>query len=222
MHVAILEQEPVFALGLKSVILDVESNAEFADTVCTIQQLNELNSIRAAFISVPAKLYPGGLSKTFKRLRHDLAVCGILANDREKAAPHNGLCTRFHKIIYRDASVSEISATCRQFFEIDVRKRQPKGRWNGKTDNCGMRFWQSNVSLPPRQIEALRYIVKGKTNSEIAAEMGISVNTVRGYVSYLLIALNAANRTQAAIFGQDYLRSRRPEKAAPRDELPRP
>lgn len=205
MHVAILEREPLFALGLRNLILEVEPDATFADTVCTIHQLNEHLYIRAAFISLPEGACPSEPSIIPEGLRHDLPVCAILSRNRKSQAPSLGIPMNFHRTINRDASVSEVSAKCRQFFEYDVRERQPKVRGRGSSDRAANRSRQCKTYLPPRQIETLSHIVNGKTNSEIARDMGISVNTVRGYVSSLLVALNAANRTQAAIFGREYL-----------------
>lgn len=205
MHVAILEREPLFAFGLRSLILEAEPNAAFSDTVDTINQLNEHTYIRAAFISLPKDTCPTQPSTILEGLRHDLPVCVILSHDREQMAYNVGIPVNFHRTINRNASVSEISASCRHFFEHGVHRRQPKGRTREAPNRAATRSRQSKAYLPPRQIETLRHIVNGKTNSEIARDMDISINTVRGYVSSLLIALNAANRTQAAIFGQDYL-----------------
>ncbi|MEO1243307.1 MAG: LuxR C-terminal-related transcriptional regulator [Pseudomonadota bacterium] len=201
MHVAILDREPLFALGLRNLILEVEPNAAFADTVCTINQLNEHIYIRAAFISLPEDACPDEPSI----IPEGLPVCVILSHNRKPQAPSLGMAMNFHRTINRDAPVSEISAKCREFFECDVRERQPKLRWRSSFDRAASRSRQCRTYLPPRQIETLSHIVNGKTNSEIARDMGISVNTVRGYVSSLLVALNAANRTQAAVLGREYL-----------------
>ncbi len=204
MHIAVLDREPLFAFGLRNLIREIEPDAVFADTVSTINQLNEHIYIRAAFISLPEDACLGGPLTLLEGLRHDLPVCVILSNYRKPVAPDAGSPANFHRTINRYASVSETSASCRQFFERDVRNRQPRGQWRGISGHAATSPRQCKAYLPPRQIETLGHIVSGKTNSEIARDMGISINTVRGYVSSVLIALNAANRTQAAIFGQEY------------------
>lgn len=204
MHVAILEKEPLFAFGLRNLILEVEPDAVFADTVSTINQLNEHIYIRAAFISLPEDTCLGGPLTILEGLRHDLPVCVILSNYKKPMASDAGSPANFHRTINRNASVAEISESCRQFLERDVRKRQPGAQCRGMSGRAASRSRQCKTYLPPRQIETLSHIVNGKTNPEIARDMGISVNTVRGYVSSVLVALNAANRTQAAVFGQEY------------------
>ncbi len=45
----------------------------------------------------------------------------------------------------------------------------------------------------------LRLLAAGKDNAEIAAELFVSVATVKGSISALLAKLGATNRVQAAI-----------------------
>ncbi len=54
--------------------------------------------------------------------------------------------------------------------------------------------------LTAREMETLRLIARGRTNLEIAAELGIHERTVAKYVSSILDKLHLANRTQAALY----------------------
>ncbi|KQR01021.1 response regulator transcription factor [Deinococcus sp. Leaf326] len=53
--------------------------------------------------------------------------------------------------------------------------------------------------LTPRETEVLRLIAEGQGNKEIALALGISVSTVKLHVQDLLVKLQAADRTQAAV-----------------------
>lgn len=55
------------------------------------------------------------------------------------------------------------------------------------------------AALRPREKEVLQKIVAGKSNKEIASELGISEGTVKCHVSVILIRLGVTDRTQAAI-----------------------
>jgi DNA-binding NarL/FixJ family response regulator len=54
-------------------------------------------------------------------------------------------------------------------------------------------------SLTPRQRQVLDLLVRGHSNREIAAHLGVAQGTVRIHVAAILRALNVRNRTQAAL-----------------------
>jgi two-component system, NarL family, response regulator LiaR len=56
------------------------------------------------------------------------------------------------------------------------------------------------TELTNREMEILRLIARGHSNSEIADDLVISENTVKGHVSNILSKLHLADRTQAAVF----------------------
>jgi DNA-binding NarL/FixJ family response regulator len=63
----------------------------------------------------------------------------------------------------------------------------------------------SPTSVPPnalsdRELQVLRLLTEGLSNEEIAAELGISVNTVRNHVRNILEKLGLRNRVQAAVY----------------------
>jgi len=58
--------------------------------------------------------------------------------------------------------------------------------------------------LNEREIEILRLISRGYTNTEIAETIHLSEGTVRNYVSALFSKLDVSDRTQAALLGLRY------------------
>lgn len=54
--------------------------------------------------------------------------------------------------------------------------------------------------LSKREMEVLMKITKGKSNKEIAADLGISHQTVKNHVTSILRKLNVDDRTQAAVY----------------------
>ena len=53
--------------------------------------------------------------------------------------------------------------------------------------------------LTPREIEILQYIAQGYLNKQIAAELGISEQTIKNHVTSILRKLNANARTEAVV-----------------------
>jgi DNA-binding NarL/FixJ family response regulator len=56
------------------------------------------------------------------------------------------------------------------------------------------------VPLSPREMEILQQIAQGKSNKEIAYELGISRQTVKNHMTSILRKLAVNDRTQAAIY----------------------
>ncbi len=56
------------------------------------------------------------------------------------------------------------------------------------------------TELTEREMDVLKLIANGYSNNQIAEELVISQNTVKGHVSNILSKLHLADRTQAAVF----------------------
>jgi DNA-binding NarL/FixJ family response regulator len=58
-------------------------------------------------------------------------------------------------------------------------------------------------ALTARQVAVLRSISEGRSNKEIAFELGLSEKTVKAHITALFKILNVVNRTQAASTGRE-------------------
>jgi NarL family two-component system response regulator LiaR len=56
------------------------------------------------------------------------------------------------------------------------------------------------TELTERELDVLKLIASGMTNSQIAGELVITENTVKGHVSNILSKLHLMDRTQAAVY----------------------
>lgn len=59
----------------------------------------------------------------------------------------------------------------------------------------------SDDALTPAEVRVLRLIAEGNANKEIAAELSVSEDTVKGQVRNILSKLGAKDRTHAAMIG---------------------
>lgn len=57
----------------------------------------------------------------------------------------------------------------------------------------------SAKSLTPRELDVLRWVVKGKTNQEIGMELGISQKTVEKHLESVFAKLKVTSRVEAAV-----------------------
>jgi len=54
--------------------------------------------------------------------------------------------------------------------------------------------------LTDREIDVLRFVARGASNSQIAEELNITINTVKSHIKNILSKLELENRTQAATY----------------------
>ncbi len=80
-----------------------------------------------------------------------------------------------------------------------VRKVYSGGRYLPPPMSQALAARTPDSSLSARERQVLRLVAKGKSNKEIAVELGITEATVKCHVSVILMRLNASDRTQAVV-----------------------
>ncbi|MEG4230804.1 response regulator transcription factor [Microcoleus sp. Pol11C3] len=59
--------------------------------------------------------------------------------------------------------------------------------------------YADDIKLTEREMQVLQQLVEGKSNKQIAAELGMSVHTAKGHVEMIIAKFEASDRTQAAV-----------------------
>jgi two-component system, NarL family, nitrate/nitrite response regulator NarL len=66
--------------------------------------------------------------------------------------------------------------------------------------NCGVQSPKKNFGLTPREIEIVRAVASGHSNSEIAGKLSISEQTVKHHITNIFDKLGVYNRLELSLF----------------------
>ena len=101
--------------------------------------------------------------------------------------------------ILKDAEADDVAAAIRAAHNDEVHLDPAAARILAK----GMRTRSSAPAVEPlteRELEVLSLVGRGRSNKEIATDLGITERTARTHVSNILGKLGLASRTQAALY----------------------
>ena len=101
--------------------------------------------------------------------------------------------------ILKDAEADDVAAAIRAAYNDEVHLDPAAARILAK----GMRTRSTAPAVEPlteRELEVLALVGRGRSNKEIAADLGITERTARTHVSNILGKLGLASRTQAALY----------------------
>jgi DNA-binding NarL/FixJ family response regulator len=115
---------------------------------------------------------------------------------RERGAVHGYLVLRFSQPVADTESVEEVARNYAVALGLYLSLAHEPG--SGLARNIIERNDTGSDHLSPRQISILRGMVEGKTNHELANELGFSVSTIRHETMRIYQALSVSDRKEAA------------------------
>lgn len=123
----------------------------------------------------------------------------------EEDKVHGALQAGATGYLLKDATAAEVAAAVRAAYNGEMHLDPAVARRLAESlrtaQNPGSRRGAAPVEqLTRREREVLLLVARGKSNREIARELGISEQTVRTHVSSILGKLGLASRTQAAMY----------------------
>ena len=124
-----------------------------------------------------------------------VALTSFIEEDKVLAALESGASG----FILKDADADDVAAAIRAAYNDEVHLDPAAARVLAK----GMRTrvaQQSVESLTERELEVLSLVGHGRSNKEIATDLGITERTARTHVSNILGKLDLQSRTQAALY----------------------
>jgi DNA-binding NarL/FixJ family response regulator len=104
-----------------------------------------------------------------------------------------------HQAMEAGASGYLVKGLPKEMLVNAVRKVYSGGRYLPPPMSEALAARTRDSSLSARERQVLGLVAKGKSNKEIAAELGITEATAKCHVSVILMRLNASDRTQAVV-----------------------
>jgi two-component system, NarL family, response regulator len=141
----------------------------------------------------------------------DLRLPGMSGVETIRAIRHRSPGARFivlttyegdediHQAMEAGASGYLVKGLPQEMLVNAVRKVHTGGRYLPPSMSQALAERTPDTSLSARERQVLQLIAKGKSNKEIAVELGITPATVKCHVSVILTRLDASDRTQAVV-----------------------
>lgn len=200
--ILLVDDHAVVRRGVRS-FLEIQADLEIVGEAETGEEAIEIARERTPNVVLMDLVLPGmnGVEATrqIKRLRPETQVIVLTSfHDDENIFP-----------ALRAGAISYILKNIRPLELVDVIHKAVKGEsvlHSQVATRVIQEVRQTQRSIPPtfgelteRELDVLRLIAEGYTNTLIAEKLIISEKTVKGYVSNILSKLHVEDRTQAAI-----------------------
>jgi DNA-binding NarL/FixJ family response regulator len=211
--VMLVDDHPVFRQGLRRVLEsedDLDVIAEVSDGIEALQQAKQLiPDVLLLDINLPGM---NGLqvARSLKDLLYDIDIIMLTAYHDDEQVFHAiraGASAYFPKDVSPRRLIEAIRLVHQGSYVVEDRvlEKPEVGTWLlDQFKQAGSDVLDPEgsllVSLSPREMEILQFIARGKSNKEIAHELGISRQTVKNHMTSILRKLAVNDRTQAAIY----------------------
>jgi RNA polymerase sigma factor (sigma-70 family) len=211
--VMIVDDHPVFRQGLRRVLEsedDLDVIAEVADGQEALRIAQEMiPNVMLLDINLPG-LNGLQVARALKDTLLDINIIMLTAYHDEQQVFHAiraGASAYFPKDVSPRRLIEAIRLAYQGSYVVEDRvlEKPQVGKWlldqfEQIDQEAGDDLASLLVPLSPREMEILQHIAQGKSNKEIAYELGISRQTVKNHMTSILRKLAVNDRTQAAIY----------------------
>lgn len=202
MKILIADDCPLFRDGLNLRLLEIFPNAKteqtsgFANTIKFLQNQKDVN-----LLILNAEMQDMPWQEALKEIRRvSKALILIISTSADARTLKTILAAGADGYLSKRADADELSLALRLIKNGET--------YISQNNNSGVPL--NNLSgtesglktLTNRQSQVLDLIAQGKSNKQIAYEMGVSESTVKLHINALLRTLHVSNRTQAVVTAQ--------------------
>jgi DNA-binding NarL/FixJ family response regulator len=195
-RVLVVDDHPLFRDGLTGLLATVD-DIEVVGSAATGDQAVRLCAELAPDVVLMDLTMPGmsGLEATRRIVRdHPTTAVLVLTMVDDDAAVTTALQVGARGYLLKGAVQEEVLAAVRTVVEGGA--VFGKGVAGHLLSGGRQRY---DVTLSPRETEVLSLVAEGRSNPDIARELGISLKTVQNHVANILQKMQVSDRTQAAL-----------------------
>lgn len=207
--VIIVEDFKLTRVGLRCALnanKDIDVIAECEDAVEGLKQIEKLRpDVVLMDLGLPVM---NGIEAMIKirELSHEIKIIALTSHDREEEVVA-ALSSGANAYCLKDIDPAKLAEVIRDVYRgvcwIDSVVSGLALRSIPKVENISMLTNQSSeqakVPLTEREFEVLKHLVAGKSNTEIAKELIVSVHTAKAHVCSILQKMCVNDRVQAAV-----------------------
>lgn len=214
MRIFVADDHALFRAGLRYLLDRLDDHTEFSEAGSCEDLLDALRQENDYDLVLIDLLMPG--VETFSRVQEVCAVAGntpvVVVSVRDRAedvqrAIRAGAAGYIPKSSKPDVMINALKLVLSGGVYIPPNVLQLSDP-SEVSMSGGSRSFESGATagrLTGRQREVMALLAQGKSNKEIAGELGLAAGTVKIHISNIFKALNVRNRTQAVIAAGEML-----------------
>lgn len=207
--IVIVEDFKLTRVGLRCALNaneDLEVVAECEDAIEGLKQIEKLHpDVVLMDLGLPTMNGIEAMVK-IREMSNDIKIVALTSHDREEEVVA-ALSSGANAYCLKDIDPSKLADVIRDVFQgvcwIDSVVANLALKAFPKVENVGLLgpkiSDQARIPLTEREFEVLKHLVAGKSNTEIAKELIVSVHTAKAHVCSILQKMCVNDRVQAAV-----------------------